>query len=459
MILEYDYQLETDMPNNWHSQNKLDVHNSAELLGTTYKDDKDQNDVVWKKQESSGAVTTDIKGILYKVSQGNYGKTLPGAIFKLQKYNNEQFEDTDITYTTDRDGKITIMYQKEDSDIQYDHNVLYRVIETSAPKDYIISDNPEENAFYFYFSSDTDTIYKLPENLNELAPKAADLSKSSTTFYVENESCNTELTINKKWFDAQGNVEVGHSGTVRVQLYQRTSKYPPSMGNIAKISGSIDVGMVGNTKEKQFTEGNYRIGSVVKFTVTYTGDSEANTPLAPTVKLNGEEIIPEKTTPWDGNKVIYTYTFTLNKVENIITGNTHSWNLSTNMMISDLDVTEPETDTFYGAYDITSSDNWSKVISDLPAISINDAGERVYYTYYVKELGNSNYDVSYDNNEGINFGTITIKNKMSENPSYVLPETGSFGEVIVALGGLIMMIVAVIYYLKNKKIEGKGRKI
>ena len=89
----------------------------------------------------------------------------------------------------------------------------------------------------------------------------------------------------------------------------------------------------------------------------------------------------------------------------------------------------------------------------------NDAGERVYYTYYVKELGNSNYDVSYDNNEGINFGTITIKNKMSENPSYVLPETGSFGEVIVALGGLIMMIVAVIYYLKNKKIEGKGRKI
>ena len=231
------------------------------------------------------------------------------------------------------------------------------------------------------------------------------------------------------------------------------------MGNIAKISGSIDVGMVGNTKEKQFTEGNYRIGSVVKFTVTYTGDSEANTPLAPTVKLNGEEIIPEKTTPWDGNKVIYTYTFTLNKVENIITGNTHSWNLSTNMMISDLDVTEPETDTFYGAYDITSSDNWSKVISDLPAIGTNDAGERVYYTYYVKELGNSNYDVSYDNNEGINFGTITIKNKMSENPSYVLPETGSFGEVIVALGGLIMMIVAVIYYLKNKKIEGKGRKI
>lgn len=458
MILEYDYQLETDMPNNWHSQYQLDIQNSAELLGTTYKDDKRQNDVVWKKQESSGAVTTDIKGILYKVSQGNYGKTLPGAIFKLQKYNNGQFEDTGITYTTDNDGKITIMYQKEDSDIKYDHNVLYRVVETSAPKDYIISDNPEENAFYFYFSSDTDTIYKLPENLNELAPKAADLSKASTTFYVENESCNTELTINKKWFDAQGNVEVGHSGTVRVELYQRTSEYPPSMGNIAKISGSIDVGMVGNTKEKQFTEGNYRIGSVVKFTVTCTGDSEANTPLAPTVMLNGTEINPEKTL-WDGEKIIYTYTFTLNDTENIITGNTHSWNLSTNMMISDLDVMEPETDTLYGTYDITSSDNWSEVISDLPAIGTNEAGERVYYTYYVKELGNSNYDVSYDNNEGINFGTITIKNKMSENPSYVLPETGSFGEVIVALGGLIMMIVAVIYYLKNKKIEGKGRKI
>lgn len=459
LILEYDYQIETDIPDGWQSNYPLKVSNSASLEGTAYKDDKTQNDTEWKKQESSGAVTTDIRGILYKVSQGNYGKTLPGATFKLQKYNQGQFEDTDITYTTDKYGKITIKYQKSDSDTKYDYNVLYRVVEETAPNGYLKSAHPEENAFYFYFSSDTDTNYTLPENLNELAPKAADLSKSSTTFYVENESCNTELTINKKWFDAQGNVEVGHSGTVRVELYQRTSKYPPSIGNIAKISGSIDVGMVGNTKEKQFTEGNYRIGSVVKFTVTCTGDSEASAPLAPTVMLNGTEINPEKTL-CDGEKIIYTYTFTLNDTENIITGHTHSWNLSTNMMISDLDVTEPtSTDTLYGTYDITSSDSWSKVISDLPAISINEVGERVYYTYYVKELGNSNYDVSYDNNEGINFGTITIKNKMSENPSYVLPETGSFGEVIVALGGLIMMIVAVIYYLKNKKIEGKGRKI
>ena len=454
MILEYDYQIETDIPDGWRSENSLDITNSAELSGTAYRDDKPQNDTVWKKQESSGAVTTDIKGILYKVSQGNYGKTLPGAIFKLQKYNGGQFEDTGITYTTDNGGKITIKYQKSNSDTKYDYNVLYRVVEKSAPNDYIISENPDENAFYFYFSSDTDTNYTLPSNLNELAPKAADLSKASTTFYVENESCNTELTINKKWFDAQGNVEVGHSGTVRVELYRRTSKYPPSMGNIAKISGSIDNG---GTKVKQFTEENYRVGSVVKLTVTCRNKSEGTVPKAPTIKLNDKEIVAETTT--DGEKTIYTYTFTLVNLENVIKGYTHLWDDDQYMTISDLDVTDSTTEILYDTYEITSSDNWSKVISDLPAISINKAGERVYYTYYVKELGNSNYDVSYDNNEGINFGTITIKNKMSENPSYVLPETGSFGEVIVALGGLIMMIVAVIYYLKNKKIEGKGRKI
>ncbi len=460
MILEYDYQIETDIPDGWQSFDPITVSNSASLEGTAYKDDKTQNDTVWKKQESSGAVTTDIRGILYKVSQGNYGKTLSGATFKLQKYNDMQFEDTGITYTTDRDGKITIKYQKSDSDTKYDYNVLYRVVEETAPDGYLKSDNPEEKAFYFYFSSDTDTNYTLPGNLNELAPKAADLSKASTTFYVENESCNTELTINKKWFDAQGNVEVGHGGTVRVQLYQRTSKYPPSMGNIAKISGSINIKSVDGNKIKEFTESNYRIGSAVKFTVTCTGNSEANTAQAPTVMLNGTEIIPETTTPWDGNKVIYTYTFTLNEAENVITGHTQEWNDESRITISDLEVTESTLeDKLLEEFDITSSDNWSKVISNLPAIGTNDAGERVYYTYYVKELGNSNYDVSYDNNEGINFGTITIKNKMSENPSYVLPETGSFGEVIVALGGLIMMIVAVIYYLKNKKIEGKGRKI
>ena len=459
MILEYDYQIETDIPDGWQSYYPINVNNSASLEGTAYKDDKTQNDTEWKKQESSGAVTTDIRGILYKVSQGNYGQTLPGATFKLQKYNDGQFEDTDITYTTDNDGKITIKYQKLDSDTKYDYNVLYRVVEETAPDGYLKSDNPEENAFYFYFSSDTDTTYTLPSNLNELAPKAADLSKASTTFYVENESCNTELTINKKWFDAQGNVEVGHGGTVRVQLYQRTSKYPPSMGNIAKISGSINIKSVDGNKIKEFTESNYRIGSAVKFTVTCTGDSEENTAQAPTVMLNGTEINPE-ITPWDGKKIIYTYTFTLNDTDNIITGHTQEWNDESRITISDLEVTESTSeDKLLKEFDITSSDSWSKVISDLPAIGTNDAGERVYYTYYVKELGNSNYDVSYDNNEGINFGTITIKNKMSENPSYVLPETGSFGEVIVALGGLIMMIVAVIYYLKNKKIEGKGRKI
>ena len=53
MILEYDYQMQTNIPEGWKSNGSLTVSNKAELLGTDYKDDKEQNDVNWGKQDSS----------------------------------------------------------------------------------------------------------------------------------------------------------------------------------------------------------------------------------------------------------------------------------------------------------------------------------------------------------------------------------------------------------------------
>ena len=65
---------------------------------------------------------------------GNYGMTLPGAVFKLQKYNGTEYEDTGDDYTTDQDGKIIIQWQKDEYDIWYDANTLYRLIETQPPQ-------------------------------------------------------------------------------------------------------------------------------------------------------------------------------------------------------------------------------------------------------------------------------------------------------------------------------------
>lgn len=190
MILEYDYQFQADVPKGYIGDYALRVFNSAQLDGTAYKDDESQNDVMWKEQTHTGQVSTEKRCTLYKVSKGDYGTTLAGAVFQLQKYDGTGYVNTGISYTTDTDGKIIIQWQKEDGDLSYEKNVLYRLVETNAPKDYLLPENPEENAVYFYFSEDGNTANTLPK---ELPKQAFDLAKTSQIIYIENEKNETPV--------------------------------------------------------------------------------------------------------------------------------------------------------------------------------------------------------------------------------------------------------------------------
>ena len=441
MILEYDYQMQTDMPTDWHTT--MSPSNTAELFGTSYKDTLNDNKITWSKQESSGEVSTGIRGVLYKVSQGNYGKTLPGATFKLQKYDFDNgYVDTGITYTTDEGGKIVIQW----SDNKYEHNVLYRVVETEAPEGYQIAEDPEANAVYFYFSSKTDTTHTLPWNLKELAPKAADLSAASSIFYVENESNSTEVTINKKWLDVNGNADSSHTtGSIRVELYQIAG----TGSNTATLKGDIKTGDVTwSNVWKSFDEKEYPIGTTISFVITVKNPWCTN---EPDMYVNDIKITPVRGSNDDGNTT-YTYTFTLSSGDNTILGAVKdTWQPDIDYALSEVTAQEPEDGgnaskkTLYGTYDITSKDNWSKTISNLPAKGKNENGETVYYTYYVKEVGNNNYNVSYDNNEGIASGTITIKNQTSDKPSYELPETGGSGTTWFTTVGITLMSAVLLY--------------
>ena len=190
MILEYDYQFQADVPKGYIGDYALTVSNSAQLDGTAYEDNEYQNDVMWKEQTHTGQVSTDKRCTLYKVSKGDYGTTLAGAVFRLQKYDGTGYVNTDASYTTDTDGKIIIQWQKEDVDFSYEKNVLYRLVETNAPKDYLLPENPEENAVYFYFSEDGNTANTLPK---ELPKQAFDLAKTSQIIYIENEKNETSV--------------------------------------------------------------------------------------------------------------------------------------------------------------------------------------------------------------------------------------------------------------------------
>lgn len=107
------------------------------------------------------------------------------------------------------------------------------------------------------------------------------------------------------------------------------------------------------------------------------------------------------------------------------------------------------TGTNIGSYTISNTDNWTWIKDDLLLTGKDEAGNTLYYTYYVVEHSGANYNASYDNNDGIVSGTITIKNTESDTPVYTLPETGGGGTTPYTVGGLALMAGAGLLLLYN----------
>ena len=158
------------------------IENTASLDGTGYQDNSSGKTNDWKNASSSGGVSSGKSYTLYKVEKGNYGKVLEGAVFQLQAYSNGSYTGMDKTYTTGASGTLTVT---KDSWVNFQPNVLYRLIEISAPSGYKKPDEAtcEANAIYFYFS-DADAASTLPD---PLPSSAVDLNKRSGTAYIQNE--------------------------------------------------------------------------------------------------------------------------------------------------------------------------------------------------------------------------------------------------------------------------------
>lgn len=123
-----------------------------------------------------------------------------------------------------------------------------------------------------------------------------------------------------------------------------------------------------------------------------------------------------------------------------------------------------DSDVNVGTYTITPDENgfWETVITNLPKGERNaaDGSKNSTYVYYVKEVSVPGYEVfgyTYDDKDpttndanGIQTGTIVITNR--EVDGYRLPETGGFGTTLYTIGGLLLMLSAMLYFLlyKNK---------
>lgn len=98
---------------------------------------------------------------------------------------------------------------------------------------------------------------------------------------------------------------------------------------------------------------------------------------------------------------------------------------------------------------LSAENDWSYTWTNLP--STDPAGQKYYY--YVEEDPVSGYTTSYENNDGIERGTITVTNQKNTD-DYELPATGGTGTTTIYVAGGVLVAVAVVMFVMQKRKRG-----
>lgn len=474
LIFQYSYRITSSVPDEINGKKTsfaLDFKNTAKLEGTNYSGDHTSSDSKWEHSSDSAGVTTDKSYTFYKVEAGNYNVSLAGAEFSVYKYDTSTGaygEEPVKIYDTNDSGSFHITRQEKDTSgnvtFTYDTNTLYKVTETAPPEGYKLPD--EVKTFYFYFSSTEDTAHTLPENL---LSDAVDLTNEARTVYVENVKNSTEITVEKKWLDKEGNPIDHNNGLVTINLYQKTSQSGSTGGGeTGEESGGSEVTYAAkcNNSTMSGTFSNVSVGDKVKISVNYTWQASSYN-VAPS-EWSG---VSEGTGGYSNNGYTYDYVCTINNDSISFTTGDQEGSIQSiqctliekgNSDISDSDPSEESPtneSTLYSTITLSKDSNWSRTFTKLPLTGIDEDGNAVTYYYYIEEVSVPNYDTTYENNGGIQSGTITVTNKATENPDYSLPETGGHGTLRYIMGGILLMLASVLLYIKLYLKEGRRKRI
>ena len=118
-----------------------------------------------------------------------------------------------------------------------------------------------------------------------------------------------------------------------------------------------------------------------------------------------------------------------------------------------------EDEILYNTITLNKDNGWSYTFTNLPLTGADKDGNPVTYYYYIEEVSVPNYDTTYENNGGIQSGTITVTNKATENSDITLPETGGSGTTTYIMGGILLMLASVLLYIKQYLKEGRRKYI
>lgn len=392
--------------------------------------------------EASGASVDKGSLRIYKVDSDDYTNLLPGAEFKIEKFNSASNAWEIVSDTSHPDGKYVSDEQGEvELPKEFAQETLYRLQETKAPSGY---SRLAEEIYFVFMKSDKNTTITNMNSIFSAASVSADKIKFYETtnkdaiLYVPND--NTEITVKKVWENKDGSILVNPpTDSIQVTVYrqkQQLAKWTVTINKdgqrtpyeVAKGSHFIisfpSYGIANytdETKEKfvQMPDGNYQLRI-----------EQVNSDMEIDLKTNGN---------WTAD--IGTPDFDSPQAYEPVSGSG--------------EVAVTETGTKLENVALKAANNWAVSWSDLPKAD----SENAPYYYIVKETVTiPGYRTTYLNNGGIKTGIIYITNQKEEEQSITLPETGGTGNYWYTMGG-VLLIAGAAFLIYKKHMQKGGRRI
>ena len=240
--LKYTYKF--IVPDNVAYGAQYQIKNTVDMFGNS----ETPSDLVYKHSGAAGSVTQDNTNTLkvYKVETDKFYNTLPGATFKLSKWDGRDWSEVKADCTTDEKGQILFRYTNSTNSVNADvvnveRGVLYMLEETAEPEGYI-----RDSTFHYFLMLDANQTKD--DAAITTAIQGSDVAESQITFvaanqteqmYVENTA--KQITIRKLWLKDDGKLDTGPHDDITVKLtrYDATGKKDEGWSaNITLSSGN-----------------------------------------------------------------------------------------------------------------------------------------------------------------------------------------------------------------------------
>ena len=405
--------------------------------------------------EASGASVDKGSLRIYKVDSDDYTNLLPGAEFKIEKFNSESNAWEIVSDANHPDGKYVSDEQGEvELPKEFAQETLYRLQETKAPSGY---SRLAEEIYFVFMKSDKNTTITNMNSIFSAASVSADKIKFYETtnkdaiLYVPND--NTEITVKKVWENKDGSILVNPpTNSILVTVYRQRQQ-------LAKWTVTVKYQLSDCVKTE-----TYEVAKGSPFTITFEKDHFINF-----FELDEQQQLVERKDYSAGyEKDVYDYIIASVTSDMEVTifeskGSQYDYRHPTPKYDSPQayepvsgsgEVAVTETGRKLENVALTVDNNWTVSWSDLPKAD----SENAPYYYIVKETVTiPGYRTTYLNNGGIQTGIIYITNQ-KEDDKITLPETGGTGTYWYTMGGVLLTVGAA-FLIYKKRMQKGGRRI